>query len=129
MKNLFNIILCTALISVPKLVLADNSAIPTNKTNSAEPAGSTVGFPNPIKTDSIAGLFTALLDILVVFATPIVVFFIIYAGFLYVTARGNVETISKAHRALLYAVIGGVIILGGSVLIEVIEGTVNEVKR
>lgn len=84
---------------------------------------------NPLQVDSITGLFVALLEILTIFAIPIVVFFIIYAGFLYVTARGNVDQVTQAHRALLYAVIGGVIILGGRVLIEVISGTVDSVKN
>ena len=85
--------------------------------------------PNPLGDITLTGLFETLLEILLIFAIPIVAFFIIYAGFLYVTARGNTETITKAHRALLYAVIGGVLILGGNVLIEVIGGTVDSITN
>ncbi len=83
---------------------------------------------NPIVADSVTELFQILIDIVLIFAVPIVVFFIIYAGFLYVTARGDTGTIQKAHMALLYALIGGLLILGARVLIDVIEGTVNSIK-
>lgn len=88
----------------------------------------TVSVQNPLEADNITELFQAIIDILLVFAIPLIVFFIIYAGFLYVTARGNESTISKAHMALLYALIGGVLILGAKVLIEVISGTVDALR-
>lgn len=83
---------------------------------------------NPLGEGStLIGLLRDLLNAVIILMIPIVVFFIIYAGFLYVTARGNTETVTKAHRALLYAVIGGVIILGANVIIEVIQGTVESI--
>ena len=86
---------------------------------------SPITIENPIEADNIQELFAAIIDILLVFAVPLIVFFIIYAGFMYVTARGNAEIIQKAHMALLYALIGGVLILGAKVLIDVISGTVD----
>jgi len=83
---------------------------------------------NPLAVGTIQGLFQAIIDIVMVFAVPIIVFFIVYAGFLYVTARGNVDQIGKAHKALLYALIGGLLILGANVLIDVVAGTVNAVQ-
>ncbi|MFT5849806.1 MAG: hypothetical protein ACI9H6_000625 [Patiriisocius sp.] len=76
---------------------------------------------------TIPEFFQAIIDILIIFAIPFVVFFIIYAGFLYVTARGNSETIKRAHNALLYALIGGLLILGANVLLTVITGTVGQI--
>jgi len=84
-----------------------------------------IDIKNPIKAGSLTEFFEMIIDVLLVFAVPLIVFFIIYAGFLYVTARGNEGTIQKAHMALLFAVIGGVIILGAKVLISVISGTVE----
>jgi len=69
-----------------------------------------------------------LVDIILVFAIPFIVFFIIYAGFLYVTAQGNPEKIQKAHAALLYALIGGMLILGANVLLYVITNTITQIK-
>src|SRR5690349_14773924 len=71
--------------------------------------GESVQLQNPIAADNIIELFETIIDIVLVFAVPLVVFFIIYAGFLYVTARGNEGTIEKAHKALLYALVGGLL--------------------
>lgn len=91
-------------------------------------SGDTVELENPLVAENINQLFESIIDIVLVFAVPLIVFFIIYAGFLYVTARGNEGTIEKAHKALLYALIGGLLILGARVLIEVLSGTVDIFK-
>lgn len=84
-----------------------------------------VQLKNPLKETSLIGFFNTILDVLLVFAVPIIVFFIIYAGFQYVMAQGNSEKVTNANRALLYAVVGGVIILGAKVLLSVIGGTID----
>ncbi|NBC29381.1 MAG: hypothetical protein GVY29_05245, partial [Spirochaetes bacterium] len=77
-----------------------------------------VALENPLDFDTIPELLLAILNVIIVIAVPIIVFFIIYAGFLYVTARGNAEQTRTATRALTYAVIGGVIILGAVAIAE-----------
>jgi hypothetical protein len=61
-----------------------------------------------------------------IIAVPFVMFFIIYSGFLFVTARGNEESLTKAKQALLYAIIGGVIIAGAEALAIIIADTAGE---
>ena len=68
---------------------------------------------------------TAILEIVLVFSIPIIVFFIIYAGFLYVKARGNPEQLAQANQALLFALIGGVIVLGGFAIVAIITSIVE----
>lgn len=86
------------------------------------------GLTNPLALDSIQDLLEAIVNIFQIIATPIVVFFIIYSGFLYVTARGNTETLDKAKKALIYAVIGGVVIIGSIALGTIVENTANEFR-
>lgn len=74
------------------------------------------------------GFLQDLLNVIMVFAVPLIVFMIIYAGFTYVMGRGNPGEVQKASRALLYAVIGGVIILGANIILAVIQGTVDAFK-
>ena len=81
---------------------------------------------NPLGNTTITGFFLSLVDALLVFAIPFIVFFIIYAGFLYVTARGNASKVQQAHKALLYALIGGVIILGAHAILSIVSGTVAQ---
>lgn len=75
---------------------------------------------------SIEGFLVALLNIFIMIATPIIVLFIIYAGFLYVTAQGNTEQVKQATRALTYAIIGGIIVLGSVALSQILANVVSE---
>lgn len=84
---------------------------------------------NPLKSKTLVGFLLDLIDILILFAIPLIVLMIIYAGFLYVMARGNEEQVTKATRALTYAIIGGLLILGAKLLLEIIEGTVDQLVR
>ncbi|MEX0917792.1 MAG: pilin [Candidatus Paceibacterota bacterium] len=87
--------------------------------------GEGVQLQNPLGDQTLLGFFQDILDVIMVFAVPIIVFFIIYAGFKYVMAQGKPEEISTANRALLFAVVGGVLILGAQLLLYVISGTIN----
>lgn len=84
---------------------------------------------NPLAFDSIQDFIVAILNIIIVIATPIVVIFIILAGFKYVTARGNANEIQEATRALTYAIIGGVLIIGAVAIAEIIKNLVTAFGR
>lgn len=84
-----------------------------------------VQFDNPTIADDIPDFLYAVLRIFVIIAVPIVIFFIIYAGFLYVTARGNAEQLKTAHTALLYAIVGGLIVVGATVIVGIVTNLVD----
>ncbi|MFT7644445.1 MAG: hypothetical protein ACI9BF_000089 [Candidatus Paceibacteria bacterium] len=75
--------------------------------------------------NSIEGFLIAILDAFVIIAIPILILFIIYAGFLYVTARGNVEQVQQATRSLTYAIIGGVLVIGAAAISVVVKNVVD----
>ena len=50
---------------------------------------------------------------------------IVYVGFLFVAARGNEEKIRSARDALMWTVIGGLILLGAEAISLVIQATVK----
>lgn len=87
-------------------------------------AAGTYKFKNPLASSSIEELLVAILRVLIIIATPIVIMFIVYAGFLYVTAQGNAQQVQQATRALTYAIIGGVIIIGAVAIAGIIENLV-----
>jgi amino acid transporter len=83
-------------------------------------------FDNPLAFTDFSDLLAAVLNVFIIILVPIIVLFIIYAGFQYVTAKGNPEQLKKANQALLYAVIGGVIIIGAVAILSIIEAVVAE---
>ncbi len=84
---------------------------------------------NPIKTAStLADFINVLLGVVKVLGALVTVFFIIYAGFLYVTSGGDVKKIETAHKTLTWVVVGAAIILGASVIQVAITGTVGQLK-
>ncbi len=81
---------------------------------------------NPIGAfSSIPALIAAIVNVFLIIAVPIIVFFLIYAGFLYVTAQGNPMKIQQAHKALVYGLVGGVIIIGARVITAIVQNTVT----
>lgn len=83
------------------------------------------GLKNPIRVSSVEQLLVILLNLVIIIATPIVVLFIILAGFKYVTARGNPAQIQEATQALTYSIIGGVLIIGAIAIAEIIKNLVE----
>ena len=74
---------------------------------------------------SLEELIVAILRIFITIAVPIIVLFIIYAGFKYVTAQGNAQQVQEATRALTYAIIGAVLIIGAVAISEIIANTIG----
>lgn len=80
---------------------------------------------NPLQSASIQEFLLKIIDVILVFAFPLIILYIMYAGYLFVTAAGNSEKVSSAKNALLWSVIGGVIVLGARLIISVIQGTIT----
>ncbi len=83
---------------------------------------------NPLKAPN---LYAFLFDVLTAFLnvlTVIAAFFIIYSGFMMVTARGNETKLTEAKRSFTFAVIGTAVLLGATVLAKIIEATVNQLR-
>ena len=84
---------------------------------------------NPLQFNTISGFLDAMLGALVIIATPIVVLMLVYSGFLFVSAQGNPEKLATAKKAIMWTIIGAVVVLGASVLASAIEGTVDNIKK
>lgn len=101
-----------ALFSLPLVTLADLGT-----------------FTNPLgETSTIPQLLEKVLQLLIDIGIPVLVVFIVYAGFQFVTAQGNSEKITEARRALFWAVIGGAVLLGAQIISTVIKQTVESLK-
>lgn len=84
-----------------------------------------MNFINPITFPSIENLLVAMLNVVIVISTPIVVFFLIYSGFMFVTAQGNPEKLEAAKKSIVYSIIGGVIIIGSVAITAIVSNTIK----
>jgi len=87
----------------------------------------TATFPNPLggNITDICGFLTSLFDAVMTIAVPIIVLMIIYSGFLFVTARGDEQQITRAKNTFFWAIVGGAVLLGAEVLANAIVGTLS----
>lgn len=85
---------------------------------------------NPLSGISdIPSLILTIVNAIKTIGYYVVVVFIIYSGFLFVKARGDEKGLQEAKKAFLYTVIGAAILLGASILSEVINNTVNQINQ
>ncbi len=82
---------------------------------------------NPLSVSSIQDLIAALLKAIVEISLPILTLFIVYSGFLFVTAQGKEAQITKARDNFVYVIIGAILILGAWELANIIGGTVSQI--
>jgi heme/copper-type cytochrome/quinol oxidase subunit 2 len=83
-------------------------------------------FTNPIQADTLDGFLLQLLNVVILIGAIVVVFFLILAGFKYVTARGDEKQISSAHQTLTWTIVGAAIVLGAKVIASAIQATVSQ---
>ncbi len=84
---------------------------------------------NPLKYDNIQQLIPALLDIVAQIGLIICTFFIVYAGFKYVTAAGDPNKIKDAHNILLWSIVGTAVLLGAKVLASILSNTLKQIIK
>ncbi|OHB15397.1 MAG: hypothetical protein A2431_03900 [Candidatus Zambryskibacteria bacterium RIFOXYC1_FULL_39_10] len=102
----------------------------TTPTPAPAPVSQKIIIENPFKENTIEGLINTIVnDILLPIGGVVAVLMIMWAGFLYVTAKGDPGQIKKAHDALLWAVIGAAILLGAWVISQAITTTISQLKK
>jgi hypothetical protein len=109
------IFLDVAVISV--LVSAQTTPPPTQITNPLAKGG----------VDSIPSLITQILKIVARLGAIVCALFIIYSGFLFIKAQGNPEALNKAKSVFMWSCIGTAVLLGASVMANMICNTVASV--
>ena len=104
----------------PVFVLADGETPISVSEKVKNPLGS--------KFENLNSFVKTLLEGLIKILIPVIALAIIYAGLLFVTARGNTEKITTAKNALLYGVIGAGLVLGAWALAQLISETVIQLN-
>ena len=83
---------------------------------------------NPLgKTTSLKQVVLNVVSIVQILLVMAAVLYLIYAGFMFVTARGEAAKITKARNALLWGIIGLALVLGAQVIITAIDASIKGV--
>lgn len=94
--------------------------------SSSTGCGSDGGLSNPLRNIcSLEDFVELLLEGVIRIGLPIAVLFIVYSGFLFVMAQGNVNKLDEAKRTFLYTVIGVAIFLGSWTLAMIVKETIK----
>lgn len=84
-------------------------------------------YQNPITyggIKTIPELLLALVDLVFLIGVPIIVVFIIYSGFLFVSAGDNEAQVARAKTTFMWTVIGALVLLGAKAIAAAIQATV-----
>lgn len=84
---------------------------------------------NPLGYDTLYEFLIAILNLVAFIAFPVLVLFIVYVGFMFVSAQGDAEKLKKAKSYLFWALVGALLVLGGKALALAIQATVEELSR
>jgi heme/copper-type cytochrome/quinol oxidase subunit 2 len=87
--------------------------------------GTTIQNPLGPNNMEVKDLLVKIMDLVATVGGIVVVFMIIYSGYMFVAARGNDSKISEAKDILLATVIGGAILLGADIIANVVVNTVK----
>lgn len=93
--------------------------------SSAAAAGTVI--QNPTSVNSISEFIQKVLEAMVRLGLVVVAFFILLAGFYYISARGNSSKLNEAHENFKYVVYGAILILGAWVIATIVGGTVTQI--
>ncbi len=116
--------LLALLLALPFRAGAD----PIVDTGDPDPSVGAGGLVNPLQVGSFPEFLRAILGGIVEIGTIVLIMMLVYVGFLFVVARGNSEKLQSAKSALVWTVIGGLILLGATAIQLVIEGTVESIR-
>ena len=80
---------------------------------------------NPIRFKNLQEFLGGILEIVIQYGALLIVFFIVFAGFKFVTAQGNTEKIADARKMLVWIIVGAFVLLGSYVIRTAICGTLT----
>ena len=110
MRKYLSLILLIVIFT-PVLVSAEVPPCPPKK----------VCLDNPLKSDNFKDLVEAIIRVLFYIAISIAPIMFIVAGFYYLTAAGDIEKINTAKKIILYTLIGLVVIISASGIMELFQ--------
>jgi len=100
---------------------------PTNTTTPNKSFNLSFTIDNPIKANNLQELIERLMRLVYLVGVPILVCFLLWAGFKFIEARGNDSKLKIAKQNLLNVVIGAVLFLGAYTIAKVVIATLKDI--
>jgi len=85
-----------------------------------------ITFKNPLASQSVSEVLLAFFKVMIELGAVAVTLAIVYAGFLFVVARGNPEQLKQARTTLFWTIIGSMVLLGAQVIATIIQNTIKQ---
>ncbi|MDP2655190.1 MAG: hypothetical protein Q8P17_01360 [bacterium] len=105
-----------------------NITAPT-QTSGGNPAGQDVKLINPLKGGgNLMSFLQSILDFVIKIGTVVVILMMVFVGYKFVVAQGAPDKIKEARDALLWTLIGALILLGSKAIAFGIEKTVQAIS-
>ncbi len=79
---------------------------------------------NPLATPGVTGFLESVLGGIMYLAYPVIGLVLVYAGFMFITARGNREKIKTATQNITYVLIGIGVVLGSYTIAMLFYNTI-----
>jgi hypothetical protein len=127
-------LIIVALVAPVALLAQGNTGGNTGNTggstgNTSGSTGNTGMLVNPLGSiDSLQDLIMAILKGVIQLGAIFLVLMLVFVGFKFVMAQGNEEELRSARAALLWTVIGGLILLGSQAIMTIVQDTANSLR-
>lgn len=122
-----------ALTMSPLAVLAQEDVPQTIPDRVGDPAQTVptkipISIPNPVgNINSLSDLFYKIVNFVVSLSYVVIAFFLLLAGFKFVTAQGSEDKLTDAKNTFKYTVIGAILIIGAQVIVDVVRGIITQI--
>ncbi|MEK7114226.1 MAG: hypothetical protein AAB850_01615 [Patescibacteria group bacterium] len=94
--------------------------------------GQNITLINPLNSGSCApnencllNFLNKILEFVIRIGTVVVILMLVYVGYLFVVAQGSDTKITEARKALLWTIVGALILVGSQAISKAIEATVQ----
>ncbi|MDP3727502.1 MAG: TrbC/VirB2 family protein [bacterium] len=85
-----------------------------------------VKIENPLGANSdFTTVIVRIADFLAAIAIPLTTLMVIYAAYLYLTGGANPDQIKRAHKAIIWAIVGFIVVLVAKGLSELIQNVIG----
>lgn len=107
-------------------IMQDGQCVFPNLYQSSSSGGGGVSLMNPLQGGtSLESFLNTILSFVIRIGAIIVVLMLVYVGYLFVVAQGSDSKLTEARKALLWTIVGALILLGAQAIAIGLQSTVN----